>query len=235
MSPKEMLSHLANHLEHKQDHIRIDQDQYNAAITECCITPTLPLQPSTLVPHIAGLAIHEGFRCSDCNWIATNKHSFSMHYRQQHSTIKLPKVFQPCYVQSYNNTVAGKAWFQVTFVQPTVHQQINQIEEALKIVEDEVTVPLQGLTASEDPRTVSPWLHLTKWYFEVQNLDASLLHQTTNAGKEFNGLNKAVNKWMRSASIRQDMLDKISRQKLHTDDPMKELVFSFVLCYTTNC
>lgn len=221
MVPHDMLSHLANHPEHKDSHITVNQEQYLQAITACNIAPELPSPPMLPCSPLAGLAIYPALSCGHCNWAATNIDSFRQHYIQCHPQIKRPLEYNSCHVQRFNRVGTGRRWIRV-HISTTVASNTRTIEEAaLKALEDRLNTPIYNPTMSEDPRIVSPWLLSTKWHLEIRGLDASILYQSARSGKEFKGLSNAALTWLQSATTRQHMLDKITRQTLLTDDPMK--------------
>ncbi|KAJ3533285.1 hypothetical protein NM688_g7305 [Phlebia brevispora] len=217
--PSQMLSHLRTHKEHRDDHLDIDEDEFNAAVYRCHILPELPPAPTTDVPPVAGLAVYDGYMCQHCNTLVTAIDTFRLHYRQMHPGIQRPTAFASCSVQRFNE--AGgihRKWFKVVGDATAQQTEETVFDRALHTIEARLQQSVYDPKAPNDPRLVSPFLNKTGWYTELQGQDYVALSKTTETAKEWPLLQAATRAWIQSVADLRLQVDDVTLKKLNSDD-----------------
>lgn len=204
--PAMMLNHLKAK-DHKFDKIVIDEVQFKAALETCNILSQLPNPPTSLVSQVAGLMLHDGFICSFCSTMTSTKESMDRHTRD-HKDKTLSQSYQSCQLQRFNGTAgAVRTWFQVQMTSPPAHTR-SILDQFLMDVETQLGKTVYDPTASNDPRTVSPWLLTTKWHEELKGKDITTLCETVKTCKNWKNLHKATTTWIHSLKTLEITVDK---------------------------
>lgn len=215
-APNMMLSHLKKNDAHKYDWETIDPVLYQAALDVCDVHDELPPPPTSFFPPIAGLALHEGFACDFCFKAASTEASLLTHYKTAHKDDKRRRTCDPCFMQRFNNTKGPESsWFQVYCEKMPEEQTI--LDAFLQEVEQKISKTPYDPTASNDPRTVAPWLLSTGWHEEVQNMDVKALCASVDGAKEYKPLHAACAQWVHSTSELEDQVVKHVRKKINTE------------------
>ena len=115
-----------------------------------------------------------------------------------------------------NSTGASSSWFRVQHVENAAEER-TVLEAFLADAEQRLGKTVYGPSASNDPRTVAPWLLSTGWHKEVQDYDPKLLCITVTAAKEFKGLREATQQWIASLSDLQETVLKHIRKRINTE------------------
>ncbi|KAF7798320.1 hypothetical protein EIP86_009541, partial [Pleurotus ostreatoroseus] len=216
-TPEVMLSHLKKNAAHKFDRTVVDQTCFEAALDICNINSVLPPPPTTLVPSVSGLALCQGVACGLCSVAASTEASLLTHYRTAHREATEERSYEECFIQRFNNTSGVQSsWFKVQHVKNVV-QERTVLDTFLAQAEQRLAKTMYDASASNDPRTVAPWLLSTGWHKEVQGLDAKLLCVTVTAAKEFKGLREAALQWISSLKDLEDTVIKHIRKRINTD------------------
>lgn len=209
-----MLKHLKND-NHKFDKTVVDEVQFRAALKACNILSALPSPPTTLVPAVAGLMLHDGYLCSQCPTLKSTKGSIDRHVRDHKNKIH-PQPYTPCHIQRFNSTAGTpRTWFQVQ--SPAVDIPSRSIlDQYLMDMESQLGAAIYDPNTSNDPRTISPWLLSTKWHEEVEGKDLIALCESIKICSEWKNLHKAVLAWVHSLKTLEVTVDKNIRKKINT-------------------
>ena len=216
-TPEVMLSHLKKNAAHKFDRTVGDQTCFEAALDICNVNSVLPPPPTTLVPPVSGLALCQGVACGLCSVAASTEASLYTHYKTAHREAIEQRSYEECFIQRFNNTSGVQSsWFKVQHVKNVV-QERTVLDTFLAQAEQRLAKTMYDASASNDPRTVAPWLLSTGWHKEVQGLEAKLLCVTVTAAKEFKGLREAALQWISSLKDLEDTVIKHIRKRINTD------------------
>jgi hypothetical protein len=167
--PQHLLAHLGPNGKHANAHLTVKQSEINRIVAEWVILDCWPsISSGTSLPY-HGLRQHQGFSClgQGCHFA-----SASEAWMKKHKCLSGKKSgYKAAIVQRiHNGEGQGKIYWACCSPPPQAAHLFSEGALAfLESVHHTVETKLQQSTAKPDPRTVSPWLLVTKWPDLVRN------------------------------------------------------------------
>jgi hypothetical protein len=168
--PQHLLAHLGPNGKHADAHLTVQQSEINRVVMEWYIPDGFPKMSSDSNLPFDGLRQHNGFSCQgqNCNYASATESTM-----KKHKCLASGKksTYKTATVQHFHNGEGqGKIYWACCSPPPQAAHLFSEGALAfLESVHHTVETKLQQSTAKPDPRTVSPWLLVTKWPDLVRN------------------------------------------------------------------
>ena len=220
-NPQNMQGHLQGKA-HDHQRIRIDVDQFNAAVAACNILPALRRPPSGAIIHpLLGLRVQQGFQCELCSVCMGAKATMIKHQQQLHGKQPMHKVsYAPCSVQKFNNR-HETTYFRV-FPIPTDPVE----EDAFRDAACETIKQSSRLTPrpADDVRNVNIWLRRSKWHEKTAADDPAEVRawvaEPSDADYPF--LGSIIDKWVTQAYEKRETTHVVILKILNSENSPEE-------------